>query len=192
MTRGVSVNPETRQRIAELCAQGMTRNAIAREVQLAGGTVSRIAAEIGHTFDRTETRAAVEARQVDLAAERVKLAEAAALQAWQALDDMNAPTLLVHFEAGTDNRAGGFREHLLDRPQITDQRNLATVFGIMVSKVAELSRPLGGSTSAESLSVLERVGDSIANAARALLDEGVDPTVEPDDDTLEHDRDRTP
>ena len=183
MPRGRPVDDETRARIATLCAEGLTRNAIARAVGVAGSTVSLVAADLGHTFDRTEIRAALEARQVDLAAERQRLAEAAIAQAWQALDDMNAPAVMVHFEAGNEHRRGEFREHILDRPTVSDLRNLATVFGIMTTKVAELTRPLSGHVADGALSVLEQVGDSLADAARRLAAEGVDPTAEPDPNT---------
>ena len=188
MPKGRPVDDETRTRIAELCADGLTRNAIARAVHLSGSTVSSIAEQQGHTFDRTEIRAAIEARQIDLAGERVKLAEAATVAAWQALDDMNAPTVLVQWDSGhaatlaQEYVRGEFREHVLDRPSIPDLRNLATIFGIMSSKVAELTRPLVGSMPEGTLSVLEQVGDSIADAARKLAADGVDPTAEPDVD----------
>lgn len=53
---------------------GATRNAVARQVGVSPSTVSRICADDGIDFDRTQTEIAVRARIVDLKAARVGLA----------------------------------------------------------------------------------------------------------------------
>ncbi|WP_344161664.1 hypothetical protein [Nocardiopsis rhodophaea] len=66
-------DPRIRKRVRKLHAQGASRNAIARDVGVAKATVSAIAQDLGLSFDRSGTRAATEAAQVDHAARRARL-----------------------------------------------------------------------------------------------------------------------
>lgn len=68
------ISEETRARIVELAADGMSRNAIAVEVGVAPRTVTKYATAAGHTFDRGATKAATEAARIDNAAKREALA----------------------------------------------------------------------------------------------------------------------
>lgn len=74
MTIPPPIPEETRARIVELAAAGVSRNAIAAEVGVARRTVTKYATAAGHTFDRTATKAATEAARIDNAAKREALA----------------------------------------------------------------------------------------------------------------------
>jgi IS30 family transposase len=67
------VTAADRRIVAELHTGGKSRNDIAREIGRSGRTVSRIAAELGLTVERTGTIAATKAKQADAAARRVRL-----------------------------------------------------------------------------------------------------------------------
>lgn len=58
-----------------LHAEGLGRNAIAREMGIAPAAISRTAARLGLTFDRSKMQAATAARLADLAERRSLLAE---------------------------------------------------------------------------------------------------------------------
>lgn len=68
------VTDHDRQRVRELHAEGLSRNAIARELGRSGKTISYIAAEMGLDFERTRTAAATEAKKTDARAKRAALA----------------------------------------------------------------------------------------------------------------------
>lgn len=69
------ITAEVRSRIIDLALSGMARNAIAREVGVGAGTVSRVAKERGLSFDRATTTAkATAAKAADSATLRAELA----------------------------------------------------------------------------------------------------------------------
>lgn len=69
------VTDEDRQRVRELHAQGLGRNAIARQLQRSPRTISELAAELDLSFDRTMTAVATQARVIDARARRAALVE---------------------------------------------------------------------------------------------------------------------
>ncbi|TYK47166.1 helix-turn-helix domain-containing protein [Actinomadura decatromicini] len=77
------IDDTDRRRVAELHAQGLNRNQIAREIGRAQSTVSKIAAELGLTFDRARTAEATRAKVADAKERRADLANLA-------LDDAHA------------------------------------------------------------------------------------------------------
>ncbi|MFG3349511.1 helix-turn-helix domain-containing protein [Streptomyces sp. NPDC048018] len=91
------VTDEERARIRELHAQGLSRNAIARELDRSGRTISVQAAAMHLTFDRAATEAATAARKADLEEKRVILAEALTDDALRLTAQMWEPTTLHSF-----------------------------------------------------------------------------------------------
>jgi hypothetical protein len=67
------ITEEDRQRVRELHAASRNRNQIARELGRSGSTISKIAGELGLSFDRTTVKAATEARVADARARRAAL-----------------------------------------------------------------------------------------------------------------------
>lgn len=125
-----------RARLTEMRDAGMSVQAIAREFGVHASTVSRWAKADGVSFDRSQTRAAVEARKVDLAAMRAELATLALQKARGFLDALDRPFLVFNF-GGKDNT---YAEQELDRPPTGDIRNLMTSYGIAVQRSMELSK----------------------------------------------------
>ncbi|WP_261562311.1 helix-turn-helix domain-containing protein [Frankia tisae] len=67
------LGPEDEDAVRELHRQGLSRNAIAREIGRSPATVSKIAKGLGLKFDRAATKAATAAKVVDAAARRTEL-----------------------------------------------------------------------------------------------------------------------
>lgn len=67
------VSAEERARLRQLHAKGLGRNAIAAELGRSAGTVTKLAAEMGLSFDRAPTVAATAAAKADAAALRAAL-----------------------------------------------------------------------------------------------------------------------
>jgi ParB-like chromosome segregation protein Spo0J len=73
MAAGLPLTDDDRRRVAELHAEGKTRNQIAKTIGRAPSTISKLAAELGLDFDRARTRAATEAKRTDAKARRAQL-----------------------------------------------------------------------------------------------------------------------
>jgi hypothetical protein len=191
------IKPETRERAIELMTreiEPMGRNAIARELGISGPTVGNIAREIGHVFDWAATEAATAARRVQADKIRENIANLMLLEAHNALQRLHEPAVMVHFEPGrtrtdydeegrirsTVTEPGEFREHVLDEPTYSDQRNLMTIAGIAVTKAAEVSRPQPGQGAEQGVAVLTRFAEGLEIVAAKLRADGVDPTAIPE------------
>ncbi|MCI3276981.1 GcrA family cell cycle regulator [Streptomyces cylindrosporus] len=61
---------EDEDTLRQLHADGVSRNEIARQMEWSVGTITNHAQRLGLSFDREATRAATDARQVDLTARR--------------------------------------------------------------------------------------------------------------------------
>lgn len=197
MPRGRPITKETRASIlADIQAGLMSRNAIARKHELAGSVITNIAADAGVTFDRTATQAATAAHHIDLEKTRLALIEQSYQTAMDMLDDMRSPTVYNHFEPGGtktfyDNDGkitrsepvpGEWRDVLADEPSISDKRNLATIYGIMISKAAELNKSANAAGSSVGESLIEGLHQAFSDvAAKLAADPSTDPTVVPTD-----------
>jgi hypothetical protein len=121
MPRPKRVDDEDRTQVARLHGLGLSRNEIARATGRSGRTVSRLAKELGLTFERGEqVRAATQAKKVDAKAKRAQLAldlldDAARLrrQLWE-------PAKVFNF-GGRDNV---YEERTLDKPPFADQLHI--------------------------------------------------------------------
>lgn len=67
------VTAADRDRVRELHAQGLSRAAIARDLDRPAVTIGRIADDLGLTWDRSATIAATKAKQLDAKARRAQL-----------------------------------------------------------------------------------------------------------------------
>lgn len=175
------VNTETQARAVELMREGKGRNAIARELKISAGAVSRIARDAGHMFDWSQTEIATRAAQIENASLRESLAKIALLRALDAADAMDAPVQLIHYQAATEHETGGWKTKIIDEPTAGDKRNHATIFGIMVSKAQELTRASSAAGDAGAVSFLESMAHLLHKAAGDISEgEDGDPTVVPE------------
>lgn len=147
---GRSVTEEDYQRVRELHAQGLGRNAIAREIGRAQRTVSVIAAELGLTFDTSMTEDATRARVAQLAALRADTALDLHIDALKLTQQMWEPATVFAF-GGKDNT---FASRQVDEPPAADKKALMTAAGVALEKSLKLVPP---------------ADDSGADAARSLV-----------------------
>lgn len=129
------ISEHERARVAELHAQGKSRNAIARELKRAQSTVSDIAAGLGLTFDRARTKAATEAKILDAKARRAQLADDLLADAERMRQQLWAPTTIYNF-GGKENT---YNEHPVDQPPFRDQRDIVHSVGLLVDKHVRLT-----------------------------------------------------
>lgn len=123
-----------RQRIRQLHADGLGRNDIARELGRSAGVVSKVAAELGLSFDRAATEAATHAALADAKARRAKLMEGLLDDAERLRGQMFAPTTLHSF-GGKDHT---YETAEIPEPLFKDKRDIAQAVGILVEKSLRL------------------------------------------------------
>jgi len=147
--------------------QGLSCRQIAKQLDVGVATVARWAKAEGLAFDRAQTKAATEARQVDLAVARVRLAEKMLHRSEEMLDALDSPYLVYNF-GGKDNT---YEEHTLQRAPVEVRRNAVVTAGITFDKLTRIvEREAGGTESAVGL--LDHVASALGAAADALRDEG--------------------
>lgn len=137
MAQGRPVEADLRARAIQLIDAGMPRNAIARELQIAPSSVSKIATEEGLSFDRAnQTASATAARQHDLKVRRLELIDELMAKAADHLVAIDQPFLAFNF-GGKDN---DYNEHELERPPTGDLLNLHRAASLAMKDARELIR----------------------------------------------------
>lgn len=133
----------------DLHAQGLGRNAIAREMDIAKACASRTAEYLGLTFDRTQMQAATEARLADLAERRSQLAVDLIEDAERLREQMWQPAIIFSF-GGKDNTYA--EEHVAEPPS-GDKRALMSTAGMAIDRSLKLvpSEVGGGADEAKSM-----------------------------------------
>jgi hypothetical protein len=134
MAAGRSLTDADRDRVRELHAAGLSRNAIAREIKRSQATVTKLAAELGLSFDRRRTRAATAAKQDDAKARRAALAVKLLGLAEQEADAFTQPATLHSF-GGKDHT---YNSKTVDRPPARDRRDMAATIGLLLDNHARL------------------------------------------------------
>jgi len=130
---GRPVTQEDHDRVRELHARGLSRNAIAAAMGRSGRTVSRIAARLGLGFDREQVRAATEAKKADARARRTQLALALLDDVDQLRARLHVPYVVYQFD-----REGNLVTGVLDRPPARDQRDLMMAIGAAIDRSLRL------------------------------------------------------
>jgi hypothetical protein len=192
MTRPVET--QTRDDIIRLAGEGKGRNAIARELGIGAGTVTRYANEAGIEFDRSHTEFAIRAAKLDLSVASIELAKQMVERAFESLALYDAPTTITHFESSkfvesTDDGKtesvfveGGWREHVLDTPTIGDQQRIMTTAAVAFDKARKIV-DTSGSDREKSAGLLDTFGKVLERAAEEYLAGDSPQTEYPQDDT---------
>jgi transposase len=136
------LDPAKRTQIEQAIRDGKSRNAIARQFDVSGSTVTKIGRELEQqpdeplvaAFDRTATKRATEARQVDQAAQRADLRQKLLDDAHRLRTQLWEPCTMYNF-GGKDNTLNSVS---LDQPTFEQQRNIMTSVGIAVDKIVRL------------------------------------------------------
>ncbi|QNA93249.1 MULTISPECIES: hypothetical protein [unclassified Microbacterium] len=130
----MAISDDQKAQVLALHAQGLARNEIARRVGISAGSVTNICRAADRDFDRSETKRATEARQVDLAAGRIRLAKKMLAASEAMLDDIDGEYLVYNF-GGKDN---DYNEHLLAAAPVEVKRNIITTAGITFDKLTRI------------------------------------------------------
>lgn len=129
-----SVTEADYEAVAELHADGLGRNDIARRLERSGRTISVIALELGLSFDRSAIIAATEARMADLADKRSILAEALTDDALRLTQQMWEPSKVFNI-GGKDNT---YTDHPVDEPPADAKRALMGAAGMAIDRSLKL------------------------------------------------------
>ncbi|MEU0589982.1 hypothetical protein [Streptomyces ardesiacus] len=149
-------------KLRELHALGMGRNEISREMGITNSCVSRTAAYLGLTFDRSKIRAASEARAADLEERRSLIAEQFMAIAEDSLRRIYEKTTVYSF-GGKDNE---YNEHTFDEAPNADRKALITAAAIAVDKVLKLVPPAEASGLDSAKSMLGSLGEALSRYSR--------------------------
>jgi len=131
---------EKREAIEHAIREGGTCSGIAREHQVSRSTVSKIGKEIeaetgSPSFERSQTKSARAALDVDVSLQRVELAKLLMVDAFRIRERM--------WEEQVDYVSGGseFGAQRVERPtNAREFKDFATAIGIMIDKVGVLTR----------------------------------------------------
>lgn len=125
-----------RRRIEVLARAGKPRNHIARELGVAPSTVSRIAGQLGLSFDRSRVKSATEAKLLDIRAGLAELQSKLLVDAHRLEGQLWQPCKVFAF-GGRDNV---YAEETLSEPDAKTKRELLTSVAIAVDKIAAIER----------------------------------------------------
>jgi len=147
----------------ELHAQGLGRNAIAREMGVAPVCVSRTAAHLGLSFDRSKIQAATQARLADLAERRSLLAEDLIGDAEKLRQQIWEPRLYWDW-GGKDH---DYDDKLAEEPTPADKRALMGAAGMAIDRSLKLAPNEETSGLDNAKSMLGSLGEALTAFSRA-------------------------
>lgn len=131
---GTPLTDEEKDRIRELHAQGMSRNAIARDIGRALATITNFCQREGLSFDRTNQEAAARARVVDAKTRRAELADQLLEDAQRLRGQIWSRHRVVQYVGRDGIRA----EDVLDEPDTKAKLDLARTMQIMLDRHQKL------------------------------------------------------
>ncbi|WP_396657605.1 hypothetical protein [Microbacterium oxydans] len=147
----VHISDDQKAHVLAVHTQGLAGNAIDRRDGISAGSVTNICRAADRDFDRSETKRATEAHQVDLAAGRIRLADKMLAASAAMLDCIDGEYLVYNF-VGKDN---GYSEHLLDTAPVEVKRNIIATAGITFDKLTRIVENLDTGL-AQAVGVLDR------------------------------------
>jgi hypothetical protein len=157
----MAINDDQRQRVLTLHSEGKTRNEIARATGVSAGSVTNICRDAGLSFDRSATKHASEARAVDLAAGRIRLAEKMLAASEDMLDVIDGPYEVYNF-GGKDNT---FESRVLDSAPVEVRRNVITTAAITFDKLTRIVEKSDTGLE-QAAGVLDQIADGFAEVAK--------------------------
>ncbi|MCB5168010.1 helix-turn-helix domain-containing protein [Streptomyces bambusae] len=161
------VTDAERQRIRDLHAQGLGRNAIAREIGRGTRTISLICADLGLPFDRTATAVATEARMIDTRARRAALIERYYAQAEKILARLERDEHHI-----TEVSIGKVVKYTAPDLPTQDVRNLVQASGAAAAQAAKLEALNTDNGVADAKSMLGQLAAGLTAAYQAMDTEG--------------------
>ncbi|WSX29608.1 helix-turn-helix domain-containing protein [Streptomyces sp. NBC_00984] len=135
---GRPITETDRRAVRRHHAAGMTRNDIARKIKRSPSTVSKLAADMGLTFDRAaEVATATAVRKADLDARRTELAATLHAVAEREIGRMTQPQL--YFEWGGSMHS--YAERMQPEPTPADRRTMMATAGAALDRSLKLVPP---------------------------------------------------
>jgi hypothetical protein len=163
-------------RVRELHAQGLSRNAIGRQLGRSGKTVSEIAGKLGLTFDRTQTKVATEARKDDARARRAALALDLLDDAARLRRRLWEPASYVDHGGKEFTRV----DWTMPEPTFGDKTKIMQAVGIAVDRSVKLDEYDSGASLGQVVSLLDRLADGLTGKHGSGDDEHPVDLDEPD------------
>lgn len=149
MATGSPITKREIAKVVKLHGEGLSRNAIAKQIGRSNAAVTKIAKAQGLSFDRTTTMQATEAAKADAAKLRAQLELDYLADAQRLRAQLWKPAKAFNF-GGKDNT---YNETELDEPVFSDKLKImqASVAATNASLRIEASRGEGGVAAARSL-----------------------------------------
>lgn len=158
------VTDQVRQAIADLHGQGKGRNAIARELELSGDTVTKVCKDLGLTFDTKASEAAVAAHKAQAAEQRARI-EAKLLTAAERMIDRTGEQHTYLDHGGKDFVKVEWTQ---DEPTAADQKHYMSAAGIALDKANRLAELHRETEVDAAQSMLVQLFENMAEAARKV------------------------
>ncbi|TXL91595.1 helix-turn-helix domain-containing protein [Streptomyces sp. IB2014 016-6] len=164
MAKHRPVTDEEREEIRRLHGEGRSRNAIAEHQRRSGRTISKIVAEMGLSFDRASmTAVATEARSMDLAARRLKLAEDLHVDAERMRRQLWQRTVVYSF-GGKENT---YEQHVFDEAPADVKKSILSAVGIAVDRSLKLAPPKDETGNEEGIALITNLMSGLTAIHRA-------------------------
>lgn len=157
------ITDQLRAQVRACHAKGLGRNAIADELGVARGTITKVANELGLDFDRTATAVATKARSLDMKARRLDIIERLYTRAETVLGRLEAET----FTALVPSAPGVQTPEELTFVPAAEERGLAGAMGFYLSSAEKLEKVDADKDTGEVGSVV----DDLRNAFRIISEQ---------------------
>ncbi|MEO6084702.1 MAG: helix-turn-helix domain-containing protein [Umezawaea sp.] len=154
------LSPRERERIAELHAQGASRNDIAKALKRSPATITKACAQLGLSFDRSKTKAATAAKVLDAKARRAQLMLDILEDAARLREQLWAPTTIFSF-GGKDNT---YAERQVPLPPVKDQRDIVNAVSTAINASLRLDDHDRGSDVDEAKSMIDELFEGLSAA----------------------------
>ncbi|MFJ6935701.1 helix-turn-helix domain-containing protein [Streptomyces sp. NPDC101132] len=161
------VTDQTKADVRRLHAEGLSRNAIARQLERSPRTVSVICEELGLSFDRTATAAATQAAAVDARARRTQIMERLYDQAEKILARLERQDHRVR-----EVSFGKVVTYQVEELPAQDVRNLMVAVSTATTQAAKLEALNSDNGVADAKSMLGQLAAGLTAAYQAMDTEG--------------------
>lgn len=159
--------------------EGMSRNAIARKYGRASGTVTDVAQEHGHVFDRSQTELARAALTLDVREAQEKMAKMFLERGIDALEAMDGRYEITQWSPPSEFHSGEFVRTSVE-PSPRDLQNYMTTAAIGMQRARDLLAAGVNSEAAAARNLLSGLRDGIQSMLDQPMPAGEDPTRMPD------------
>lgn len=173
------ISDEKRAAIVTGLAEGKTRNQIARDHTVSPSTVSKVAQEEQHEFDRTQVIHATRAKQADNRARRAQLSSDLLGDAEKLRKQLWEPTTIGAF----GGRDGDWHTAEVEEPPFADKRAILSSVQTAVRASTDLEKVDTAGSTDGAVSMLGKLAVSLKQAWEGSESAGV-PSAEPEADRV--------